>query len=246
MAQRDEFFVAPPNQLREGPVGEGAPSAVLLPGWATDSRILGDLFPGVAAVRVSGALRVDGFADRLATFLDDVAADPVTLFGWSLGGFLAAEFAVKYPSRVRRLVLAGVRRRYPALDVESVRSAFLRDRRACLSGFYAQCFFPSRMKEHRRFREELQEEYIREMDADALLSGLDYLGRTAFPADPIFSIPVKIIHGEKDAVAPVAEAKELACSIGDATFCMVARAPHAVFLDDGFYELASEGGKADD
>ena len=228
MALLEEFVIA------EGSV----PSLVLLPGWATDNRIFGDIFHGAAAVQVSGTLRVEGFADRLSAFLDGIAADPVTIFGWSLGGFMAAEFAVKYPSRVRRLVLAGVRQRYSPSDVESVRSAFLRDRRACLSNFYAQCFFPSRMKEYRRFRQELQEEYIREMDGDALLSGLDYLGRTVFPADSLTSCPVKIIHGEKDAVAPATEAKELARSIDDATFCLLRQAPHAVFLDDSFFEQA--------
>ncbi|MCL2448424.1 MAG: alpha/beta hydrolase, partial [Polyangiaceae bacterium] len=184
--------------LKEFVVAAGTvPSAVLIPGWATDSRVFGGLFPDVAAVRVLGALRTEGFVDRLAAFLGAVAAGPVTIVGWSLGGFLAAEFAGKYPSRVRRLVLIGVRLRYPPSEVEPVRSALLRDRQACLSDFYARCFFPSRMKEYRLFRSGLQEEYFREMDKDALLSGLDYLERVAFPADSLLpSCPVKIIHGE--------------------------------------------------
>ena len=210
------------------------PSMVLLPGWATDSRIFGDFPTGIAAVRVSGALRAEGFADRLAAFLDAVAAGSVTVIGWSLGGFLAAEFAARHPLRVRSLVLVGVRRRYLPSEVEPIRLALLRDRRSCLSDFYTHCFFPSRMKECRLFRSELQEEYIREMDEDALLSGLDYLERTVFPVDLLSSCPVKIIHGEKDVVAPAAEAKELARAIDAATFCLLPGAPHAAFLDSGF------------
>jgi len=211
-----------------------APSVVVLPGWATDSRIYGDLFSGIATVQVSGALRAEGFADRLAVFLDDVAAGPVTIVGWSLGGFLAAEFAAKYPLRVRRLMLIGVRQRYLPSEVEPIRLALLRERRACLSDFYTHCFFPSRMKECRLFRSGLQEKYIQEMDEDALLSGLDYLEHTVFPADFSLRCPVKIIHGEKDVVAPVTEAKELARAIGAATFCLLPGAPHAAFLDSGF------------
>jgi len=207
---------------------------VLLPGWATDSRVFGNLFSDVAAVRVLGALRTEGFADRLAAFLDDVAAGPVTIVGWSLGGFLAAEFAVKHPSRVRRLILTGVRKRYLPSEVEPIRLALLRDRRMCLSDFYTHCFFPSRMKECRLFRSGLQEKYIQKMDEEALLSGLEYLERTDFPAGSLPSCPVKIIHGEKDVVAPVTEARELACAIDAATFCLLPGAPHAAFLDSGF------------
>ena len=210
------------------------PSMVLLPGWATDSRIFDGLLPGVSAVRVFGALRVEGFAERLAAFLDTAACGPVTIVGWSLGGFLAAEFAGKYPSHVRDLVLISIRRRYPLSDVELIRSALLRDQRTCLSDFYTHCFFPSRMKECRLFRCGLQEEYIRTMDKDALLSGLDYLERTDFPADSVSCRPARIIHGEKDIVAPADEAEKLARAINAATFCLLPGAPHAAFLDSGF------------
>ena len=61
---------------------------VLLPGWATDGRIFDGVLPGVAAV-TTGPLRPEGFAARLASFLDRAARGPVTVVGWSLGGFLA-------------------------------------------------------------------------------------------------------------------------------------------------------------
>jgi pimeloyl-ACP methyl ester carboxylesterase len=51
---------------------------------------------------------------------------------------------------------------------------------------------------------------------------------------------VKIIHGEKDVVAPAAEAKELASLIDGAGFCLMPEAAHAVFLDDGFFALVSD------
>ena len=73
--------------------------------------------------------------------------------------------------------------------MEAVRAALLRDRRACLSGFYTQCFFPSRMAECRRFRAGLQEEYLREMDGEALLSGLSFLAGNAFPRPPFPLVP---------------------------------------------------------
>lgn len=220
--------------------GGAAPSMVLLPGWATDGRVFDGLFPGVAAVRVSGPLRPEGFPDRLAAFLDGAARGPVTVVGWSLGGFLAAAFAARHPGRVRRLVLVGVRKRYPAADVEAVRERLLRDRAGCLSDFYAQCFFPSRMKEYRRFRSGLQAEYLREMDGEALLSGLSFLSGAALSAAGLPACPVTIVHGGKDVVAPASEAEELAQEPGRATFRLLAGAPHAAFLDEGFQAAASD------
>ena len=89
---------------------------VLLPGWATDGRIFDGVLPGVTAV-TTGPLRPEGFSRRLAAFLDRTARGPVTVVGWSLGGFLAAEFAREYPDRVRRVVLVGIRREYPEGDL---------------------------------------------------------------------------------------------------------------------------------
>ncbi|MFZ2224064.1 MAG: alpha/beta fold hydrolase, partial [Candidatus Deferrimicrobium sp.] len=149
----------------------GDPSVVLLPGWATDGRIFDGVLPGVTAV-TTGPLRPEGFAARLAAFLDRTARGPVTVVGWSLGGFVAAEFAREYPDRVRRVVLVGIRREYPEAGVEAVLRSLSADPGGCLSGFYAQCFYPSQIPAYRRFRGGLQAAYLREMDGGALREGL--------------------------------------------------------------------------
>jgi len=162
---RDEFFVVG---------GSGDPSVVLLPGWATDGRIFEGVLPGVTAV-TTGPLRPEGFSARLAAFLDCAAHRPVTIVGWSLGGFLAAEFAREYPDRVRRVVLVGIRRAYPEGEVAALLRSLSTVPGGTLSGFYARCFYPSQMPAYRRFRSGLQETYLREMDLGALREGLSYL-----------------------------------------------------------------------
>lgn len=220
--------------------GEGDPSMVLLPGWATDGRIFEGVLPGVTAV-TTGPLRPDRFTARLASFLDRTARGPVTLVGWSLGGFLAAEFAREYPDRVRRVVLVGIRREYPEGDVAAVLRSLSADPAGCLSGFYAQCFYPSQMPAYRRFRAGLQAAYLREMDGVALREGLSYLASARLSGETLPACPVAIVHGEKDVIAPFAEAEGVAREGGNATFHPLPGAAHAAFLADGFRAVVADG-----
>jgi pimeloyl-ACP methyl ester carboxylesterase len=227
---REEFTV----------VGEGDPSMVLLPGWATDGRIFEGVLPGVTAV-TTGTLRPDRFSRRLAVFLDRAARGPVTVVGWSLGGFLAAQFAREYPDRVRRVILVGIRREYPEGDVAGVLRSLSADPGGCLSGFYAQCFYPSQIPAYRRFRAGLQAAYLREMDGGALREGLSYLASARLSRETLPACPVAIVHGEKDVVAPFAEAEGVAREGGNATFHPLPGAAHAAFFADGFRAVVRDG-----
>jgi len=221
-------------------VGGGDPSMVLLPGWATDGRIFEGVLPGVTAV-TTGPLRPDRFTTRLAAFLDLTARGPVTVVGWSLGGFLAAEFAREYPDRVRRVVLVGIRRGYPEGDVAKILRSLSDDPGSCLSDFYAQCFFPSQMSAYRRFRARLQAAYLREMDAGVLREGLSYLASARLSGETLPACPVAIVHGEKDVIAPFAEAEGVAREGGSATFHPLPGTAHAAFLADGFRAVVADG-----
>ena len=231
MPRTEEFFVVG---------GGGDPSVVLLPGWATDGRIFEGVLPGVAAV-TTGPLRPVGFPRRLAAFLDRAAPGPVAVVGWSLGGFLAAEFAREYPDRVRRVVLVGIRREYPEGDVKAVLRSLSADPGNFLSGFYARCFYPSQMSAYRRFRGGLQAAYLREMDGDTLREGLSYLAGARLSGGTLPACPVAVVHGEDDVVASFSEAEGVARECGSATFHPLPGAAHAAFLADGFRAVAADG-----
>jgi pimeloyl-ACP methyl ester carboxylesterase len=220
--------------------GGGDPSVVLLPGWATDGRIFDGALPGVTAV-TTGPLRPEGFAARLAAFLDRAARRPVTIVGWSLGGFLAAAFAREFPDRVRRLVLVGIRRAYPEGEVAAVLRSLSTIPRGTLSGFYARCFYPSQMPAYRRFRSGLQEAYLREMDVGVLREGLSWLAGANLSGGTLPACPVAIVHGEDDVVAPFAEAEGVARECGSAAFHPLPGAAHAAFLADGFRAVVADG-----
>jgi pimeloyl-ACP methyl ester carboxylesterase len=69
-------------------------------------------YPTLASGELAQLRDVDDFAFHLSRLLDDRGIEQATLVGSSLGGWLAADFAARYPKTVRALVLiapAGLR-----------------------------------------------------------------------------------------------------------------------------------------
>lgn len=99
------------------PPGEGR-QVLLLPGYGADERAMGSLFTRLQALgyqprhwgqgRNTGA--VHKLLPRLAKLLQDWVAEtgqPVTLIGWSLGGYIARELARDLPEQVAGVVTLG-------------------------------------------------------------------------------------------------------------------------------------------
>ena len=88
---------------------------LLVPGWATDHRIFAPLdleFNYLAPVSFSPR----DFQEGLLSALRRHRLDRVAVLGWSLGGYLALEFARAHPERVMEgaLFAVGMRERYDA------------------------------------------------------------------------------------------------------------------------------------
>ena len=65
-------------------------------------------YAGVASSGGEPAATVDGMADGIADFIQELAfASAVDVLGFSIGGFVAQSLAHRYPQFVRRLVLVG-------------------------------------------------------------------------------------------------------------------------------------------
>ena len=62
------------------------------------------------------AANIDAYVAALAEFIAQVADGPVHLVGHSMGGTLAQRYAVRYPERVRRLVLSCTHPGYAEAD----------------------------------------------------------------------------------------------------------------------------------
>ena len=78
----------------------------MLDGLATAADVVAPALPGYAGSDLLGPHSdVEDHAFHLADLLDQLRLDRVDVVGASLGGWLAAELALRHPARVRRLVL---------------------------------------------------------------------------------------------------------------------------------------------
>ena len=216
--------------------GDGPPQTVLLPGWGTDGRIFDRLdVPGPHLI--ANCPQPEGLFERLSS-LD---APPVRLVGWSLGGFHAVRFANRHPEQVKGIILAGVRQSYPPDEVETMMEELDRSPRDCLRSFYRRCFLPAQKRDYRWFRGELMSEYLKDPPLGRLRRGLEFLRHTELTAADLPDVPVTMVHGTGDLVAPLAEARGLAEGARQARIRVIDGAGHAVFLTDEFGDVLDDG-----
>jgi pimeloyl-ACP methyl ester carboxylesterase len=87
--------------------------------FARDHRVIAIDLPGFGESEMPiQDISISGYADTLDTLLDVLEIDSVRLVGNSMGGFIGAELAIRYPNRVERLVLAAA----AGLSVEFIRT----------------------------------------------------------------------------------------------------------------------------
>jgi len=68
-----------------------------------------------------------------------------------------------------------------------------------------------------------------------LIDGIDYLSKAEIKAEFLSKLEkIKIIHGEFDNIAPLAEAKKLSDRLSQAEFIVVNGMGHVPFLKQGF------------
>ena len=211
---------------------------MLLPGWGFDARIFEPLdldFNYLLPQRID----TERFNAALISWFKREGIQDVSLFGWSMGGYLALDFLKKYGEMVKEVFLISMRTRFPKEQIDSQRALLTEDRVLYLGQFYRNCFMGQK-RAFKWFEEELLSSYIKIFDLQSLLRGLDYLARQALRPSVLNKYPVRLVHGKKDRIAPIAEISE-AMAGASSPLLVFDKSGHLPFLEPDFKKRLSNG-----
>ena len=185
--------------------------------------------------RVTSIPELAGDAVRL---LDALGVDSAHVYGMSMGGMVAQEVAIRFPDRVRALVLGCTSHGGPRAVLPSPKVAAALTARGAPAELRAQLVGRALFSEEFRMREPaLARRYLgllaqHRTSARGLVSHLAAstyhdtrarLGRIV--------APTLVLHGDRDALTPPANARLLADAIPDATLGWLHGAGHGYLLE---------------
>ena len=215
-----------------------------IPAVASDHRVVALDLPGFGGSEMpSEPIAITRFAEAVEGLCDNLGLGPVAIVGNSMGGFTAAELAIRQPERVERLVLVAA----AGISVaQATRTSIRLGRLVVASGGrnpeavrrllrrpgYLQFAFGLVMRHPTRLARDLLEEQVAgvgkpgfEAAIKALLSYdfRDRLGEIA--------CPTLVVHGTEDVLVPLGDAREFERLIPDATSLILEDTGHVPMLE---------------
>ncbi|MCP4050084.1 MAG: alpha/beta hydrolase [bacterium] len=180
---------------------------VLIPGWATDFRIFNDLNVHYNYL-LNRFVIPDTFIKDLLDYLQSNHICSIHIMGFSLGGFLAVDFANSYQDLITGTSLIGVRKQYPSRDIKYVKDMLERNKEAYLTGFYRKCF-ASRIP-FEQFKKTILSDYLKIFDLNHLIDSLDFISSCKITLSKLQILrKLTVLHGKKDTIAPINEIESL-------------------------------------
>jgi pimeloyl-ACP methyl ester carboxylesterase len=211
----------PPVVLLHGPHATGAHWAPVLAGLARHHRVIAPDLPGQGA---SEPLGPDAVLDWLAELIERTCPEPPALVGLTLGGAIAARYAVEHADRLRRLVLVDAFGLVPLAPEPAFAAAlerFLADpSESTHAELWRECVYDvnevrERMGERWPPFVALGLESARAPVTQAGFGGLmERFGAPAIAGLDRIAAPTTLIWGRQDPITPLAAAEEAAARHG--------------------------------
>ena len=171
--------------------------------------------------------------------LDALHLDSAHVYGLSMGGMIAQEMALRFPDRVRALVLGGTSHGGPRAVLPSPRVAAALTSRGAPAAVRAELVGRALFSE--RFRAEHPDRvraHLRDLGAHrAPVRGLlSHLAAATYHDTRArlhrIAAPTLVLHGGKDELTPVRNAHLLAARIPDATLEVIPDVGHGYLLEE--------------
>jgi len=190
-----------------------------------------------------GPYPIPVMASDAAAVLEAAACDSAHIFGISMGGMIAQEFALQYPQRVRSLILGCTAPGGPrAFRSDPEATAMLMSRGKMTREEAAEAAVPfiyDRGTPRIRIDEDIaiRRPWFPAAEAyNAQLEGI--LAWQCYDRLPQIDAPTLVIHGESDRLVPAGNGKLIAENIRGAKLVMLPNASHIFTTDQG--ELAHQ------
>ncbi|MBZ9937019.1 alpha/beta hydrolase [Mesorhizobium sp. BR1-1-16] len=219
---------------------------MIIDGLAASHHVVALDYRGIGLSGGSAPLTIDEMARDVMAVISKLGFAKVDLMGFSLGGFVAQDIALKAPALVRKLILTGTGpaggagiERVGAISWPLILKGMLtlRDPKAYL-------FFTSTAKGRRAAMDFLARLKERTMDRDKgptpraflrQLAAIKAWGRQAPQDLGLIHIPVLVANGDNDIMVPTSNTRDLARRIPNAELVIYEDAGHG-----GIFQYHSE------
>lgn len=243
---------------------------VLLHGWGLNGQVWHTLLPQLTPHYRVHCLDLPGFGesewsseltdfsamgDRIGAYIEAECTGPVYLLGWSMGGLIATDLALRQPTLVRHLITVASSPRFiadsdwPGIDaavLADFQTQLMDDLSATLKRFLAVQTLgsPHARDDMKVLRQQLLEKPLPQ--ADALQAGLSWLQQCDLRAQLAqLSMPLTRFYGRLDSLVPVTVAEYLT-SGNMRVFAASAHAPfmtESVSFAEALRELTEQPGE---
>ncbi len=170
------------------------------------------------------AYSLDDYAETVEAFLDRLKISKVALIGHSFGGAVGIKTALKYPQRVRSLILvdsSGIRKKKIVKSLSTVAAKLLKP----------VFTLPFMQRVRKKIYESMgAEDYVTRSELKDIY--LKVIQEDLSPLLKTITVPTTLIWGRNDTETPLEHAKLMKSEIPHAQLFVIPRAGHYSFLDD--------------
>ncbi|RLS55194.1 MAG: alpha/beta fold hydrolase [Planctomycetota bacterium] len=206
---------------------------------STTFRVIAVDLPGFGKSFVPvGDLTIERLADWIAEFLDVTGIqEPVTVGGLSMGGCVALQFALRFPSRLSRLILCDCRAMADSTEVQKTRhetaDRALREGPGFLAEAMPARLFAARTRESQPTVVKNTQDVIRQTAPEGAAGGSRALANRADVRGRLNEIrcPTLLIVGAEDMISTVDEMRTMAEALSAGTLVEIPGAGHMAPLE---------------